>query len=95
MQSQQLLTESEIFKDQMLSGTESTDNPSEDISERRDDGQNHGQDLTESRSIEVVSKSFILRLHEVLTRESSKIASFGALLRPVGGVSHHLSGDLG
>jgi hypothetical protein len=33
VQSQQLLTESEIFKDQVLSGTESTDNPSQEISE--------------------------------------------------------------
>jgi hypothetical protein len=31
-----LLTESEIFKDEVLSGIESTDNPSEEMSERRD-----------------------------------------------------------
>jgi hypothetical protein len=35
VQNEQLLTEGEIFKDQILSGTESTDNPSEDMSERR------------------------------------------------------------
>lgn len=45
MQSQQLLTESEIFKGEVRSGTESTDNPSQEMSERRDDGKDHGQHL--------------------------------------------------
>jgi Fic family protein len=70
MQSQQLLTESEIFKDEVLSGTESTDRPSQEMSERSDYGQNHGQNLIETRCINPVSKSFILHLHEVLTRDS-------------------------
>ena len=51
MQSQQLLTESEIFKDQILSGTERTDNPSQEMPERRDDGQDHGPNLIETRLI--------------------------------------------
>ena len=38
---QQLLTESQIFKDEQLSGTESTDNPSEEMSEQRDESQDH------------------------------------------------------
>lgn len=71
MQSQQLLTESEIFKDEVLSGTESTDRPSQEMSERSDYGQNHGQNLIETRCINPVSKSFILHLHEVLTRDSN------------------------
>jgi hypothetical protein len=37
VQSQQLLTESEVFKDEVLSGTESTDNTPEEMSERRDE----------------------------------------------------------
>ena len=65
MQSQQLLAESEIFEDEVLSGTESTDNPSEEMSEQRD----HGQDLIETPSIKLFSKSLILRVHEVLTRD--------------------------
>jgi Fic family protein len=69
MQSQQLLTESEIFKDEVLSGTESTDRPSQEMSERSDYGQNHGQNLIETRCINPVPKSFILHLHEVLTRD--------------------------
>jgi len=32
--------------------------------------QNHGQNLIETRCINPVSKSFILHLHEVLTRDS-------------------------
>ena len=68
MQSKELLTESEIFKDEVLSGTESIDNPSEEMSEQRDCGQNHGQNFIEIRRIKLVSKSFIPRVHEVLTR---------------------------
>jgi hypothetical protein len=37
VQSKELLTEGEIFKDEVLSGTESTDNPPEEMSERRDE----------------------------------------------------------
>jgi hypothetical protein len=33
VQSKQLLSESEIFEDEVLSGAESTDNPSEEMSE--------------------------------------------------------------
>jgi hypothetical protein len=66
VQREQLLTESKIFEDEVLSGTESTDNPSEEMSERRD----HGQDLIETPSIKLFSKSLILRVHEVLTRDT-------------------------
>ncbi len=70
MLSKQLLTESEIFKDEILSGNESTDNPSEEMSERRDDGQNHDQNLIETYRIRPDSKSFILQVREVLTRDN-------------------------
>ena len=68
MQSQQLLTESEILKDEILSGPERTDSPSQEMSEQRNNGQNHGQNLIETPFIKPVSKSFILRLLEVSTR---------------------------
>jgi hypothetical protein len=55
VQRQDLLTESEIFEDQILSGTESTDNPSEEMSKRR----NHDQTLIETCGCGVLSKSFI------------------------------------
>jgi hypothetical protein len=48
--SQQLLTESKIFKDQILSGTERTDNPSQEMPDRRDDGQDHARILSKHAS---------------------------------------------
>jgi hypothetical protein len=87
MQSQQLPTESEIFKDEIFSGTESTDSPPQEMTERRDDGQNHGQNLIESR-IKPISKTFILRIHQVLTRDSPH---FSPLLREVGPIHDHNS----
>jgi hypothetical protein len=51
VQSKELLTESEIFEDEVLFGTESTDNPSEEMSERRDESEDHGQNLIETRRI--------------------------------------------
>jgi len=56
VQSQQLLTESEIFKDEVLAGTESTAHPSEEMSERPHYGQNHSQNLIETRRLRLVSK---------------------------------------
>ena len=69
VQSQQLLTESEIFKDEVLPGTKGTDNPSQKMSERGDDDRNHGQNLIEKRRIPLACNSFIPRVHEVLTRD--------------------------
>ena len=40
VESQQLLTESQIFKDEVLSGPESADHPPEEMPERRDHGKN-------------------------------------------------------
>ena len=69
MQSQQLLTESEVFKGEILSGPEGTDSPSQEMTEQCGASQNHGQNLIEIRRIKPVSKSFILCVHEVLTRD--------------------------
>jgi hypothetical protein len=60
--SKQLLAESEIFEDEVLSGTENTDSPSQEMSERRDCGQNHDQNLIEIRRIKLVCKPFIPRV---------------------------------
>jgi hypothetical protein len=51
VQRQDLLTESEIFKNEVLAGTESTDSPYQEMTEQRDDGQNHGQNLIETHRI--------------------------------------------
>jgi hypothetical protein len=70
VQSQQLLTKCHVFEDKIFSGTESTDSPSQEMTERRHDGHNHGQNFIETRRNKPVSKSFILRVHEVLTKDS-------------------------
>jgi hypothetical protein len=69
MPCKELLTESEILKDEILSRTESTHGPSQEMTKRGDDDQDHGPNLTETRGVRSVY-SFILRLHEVLTRDS-------------------------
>jgi hypothetical protein len=51
MQRYNLLTKSEIFKDEVFSRTESTDSPSQEMSERHDYDQDHGQNLIETRRI--------------------------------------------
>src|ERR1700734_2963340 len=81
MQSQQLLTESQIFKDKVPSGTESTEKPSKIVSEQRDESQDHGQNLTETYRIRPDSKSFILQVHEVLTRDNPKQTYAAGLLQ--------------
>jgi hypothetical protein len=59
VQSQQLLTESQVFKDEVLTGTESADHPAEEMSERRDHSRNH---IGKVR-IELCAKSFILQMY--------------------------------
>ena len=66
MQSQQLPTESQVFEDEVLPGTESADHPAEEMSERRD----HGKNLIGKVRIELCAKSFILQVHDVLARHS-------------------------
>ncbi len=66
-----MLTKSEIFEDQILSGAESTDKPSQEMSEGHHYGQNHGQNLIGTPHIKLVSKSFILRVQELLKRDTA------------------------
>ena len=40
VQNQQLLMKSQVFKDEVLTGTESADQPAEEMSERHDHGKN-------------------------------------------------------
>ena len=61
MQSQQLPTESQ---DEVLPGTESADQPTEEMSERHD----HGKNFTGKIRIELFAKSFILQVYDVLAR---------------------------
>jgi len=81
VQRQQLLAKGQIFEDEIRAGTESTDNPAEEMPE----GHDHGHDLIETRRVKLVSKSFILRVHEVLTRDTRKSRSVvGSPLRQFG-----------
>ena len=69
MQSQQLPTESQVFEDEVLAGTESADHPTEEMSERRD----HSQNLIGKVRIELCAKSFILQVYDVLARHTRLI----------------------
>jgi hypothetical protein len=64
VQSQQLLTESQVFEDEVLSGPESADHPPEEMPER----QEHGKNLIGTVRIELFAKSYILRAYDVLAR---------------------------
>jgi hypothetical protein len=52
VQSQQLLTQSEVFEDKALSREESRDNPADEMPERCD----HGRNLTGTLQIGLVAK---------------------------------------
>src|SRR5215470_13075236 len=66
VQSQQLLMKSQVFKDEVLTGTESAEQPAEQMSERRDHNRNH----IEKVRIELCAKSFILQVYDGLARHS-------------------------
>jgi hypothetical protein len=74
MQGEQLLPESKVFEDEIFPRAEATENPAKEMTERRDESHDHGQNLIETRRIKLVSKSFILRVHEVLTRDRTELS---------------------
>jgi hypothetical protein len=70
VQHQQLLAKGQIFEDKAVARTESNENPAEEMPEEY----HHGKNLIETRRLRLVSKSLILRVHEVLTRDNSQKA---------------------
>ena len=64
MQGQQLLTENQVFEDEILPGTESANHPAEDMPDRHD----HGKNLIGTVRSELFAKSFILWVCDVLAR---------------------------
>ena len=66
MKSQQLLTQSKIFEDEILAGPECTNNPAEEVPEPYD----HAQNLTGTLPIELGAKSLILRVYDVLMNDN-------------------------
>jgi len=59
---------SQVFKDEVLPGTETTDQPAEEVSERRDHSRNHNGKVR----VELCAKSFILQVYDVLARHTPK-----------------------
>ena len=55
---------SQVFKDEVLTGTESADQPAEEMSERHD----HGKNLSEKDRIKLCAKSFISQVYDLLAR---------------------------
>ena len=53
-----MLTEGEVFKDEILAGTESTNNPTDEVPEAHD----HGKNLNETSPVELIPKSLILAM---------------------------------
>jgi hypothetical protein len=62
VQSQQLPTESQVLKDELLAGTASADHPAEEMSEPHD----HSKNLSGKVQIKLCAKSFILQVYDAL-----------------------------
>ena len=72
MQSEELLTQGEVFQDEILTGTKGTAKPAEDVPEPYD----HAKNLTGTLPIELGAKSLILRVYDVLMNDSALIGLF-------------------
>ena len=72
VESQELLTKSEVFQDQILAGTECGENPASEVSEPHDQGKN----LTQVRPVEPVAKSLYLQVHHVLRTHNPTICRY-------------------
>jgi hypothetical protein len=62
-----LPTESQVFEDEVLPGTENAEKPAEEMSERH----NHGKNLSGQIRIQRCAKSFILLVYDVLARHNA------------------------
>ncbi len=72
MQSEELLTQGEVFQDEILAGTKGTAKPAEEVPEPYD----HAKNLTGTLPIELGAKSLILRVYDVLMNDSALIGLF-------------------
>jgi hypothetical protein len=68
VQSQQLLTQRQVFEDEVLPGTESADHPPEEMPERHD----HGKNLSESSFRQVIHSEGVRRFGETQLSHSPK-----------------------
>ena len=69
MQSEELLTQDEVFQNEILAGTKGTAKPAEDVPEPYD----HAKNLTGTLPIQLGAKSLILWVYDVLTNDRSNI----------------------
>jgi hypothetical protein len=72
VQSEELLTQGEVFQDEILAGTKGTAKPAEEVPEPYD----HAKNLTGTLPIELGAKSLILRVYDVLMNDSALIGLF-------------------
>jgi hypothetical protein len=79
VQSQQLPTESQVLEDEVLPGTESADQPAEQMSERQD----HGKNFTGKIRIQFFAKSFILQVYDVSARQCLTASTARSARSPV------------
>jgi hypothetical protein len=63
-----LLTEGEVFENEILSRTESTDNPAQKMPE----GNSHGKNLIGTSQIELGVKLLILRVFDLLANDKTQ-----------------------
>jgi len=68
VQSGQLPTESQAFKDEVLAGAKRADDPPEEMPERH----NHGKNNIGTIRIQLCAKSLILQVYDLLARHSLK-----------------------
>jgi hypothetical protein len=67
-----LLTEGEVFENEILSRTESTDNPAQKMPE----GNSHGKNLIGTSQIELVVKLLILRVFDLLANDRAEVHGY-------------------
>ena len=64
-----MLTEGEVFENEILSRTESTDNPAQKMPE----GNSHGKNLIGTSQTELVVKLLILRVFDLLANDKGEL----------------------
>jgi len=68
VESEQLLTESEVFEDEIRAGTKNSDQPAENVSKQY----SHGKEIFLEGPPRQLAKGLILRVYGVLTRDRCK-----------------------
>ena len=89
VQSEQLPTESQVFKDELLVGAKRADDPPEEMPERH----NHGKNTIGTIRIQLCAKSVILQMYDLLARHRCRHRAGHCLLLSYDGFGS--LGDLG